>query len=61
MPDEIDKITEQNSLLFAKKIAFLRENAKIPHGAKGLCDWCGEESLRLINNYCARCRDKHKL
>jgi len=30
-------------------------------GEPGECDWCGEESPRLVNGYCARCRDEYKL
>jgi len=34
---------------------------EIPEGSPGECDWCGEDSLRLVNGYCARCRDENKL
>jgi hypothetical protein len=29
----------------------------IPPGAPGVCDDCGEDSPRLVNDLCARCRD----
>lgn len=35
--------------------------ASIPKGEPGECIRCGEESLRLVNDVCARCRDKYKL
>lgn len=30
-------------------------------GEPGTCDFCGEESMRLIGGNCARCRDKYGL
>jgi hypothetical protein len=32
-----------------------------PPGVAGECERCWEESARLINGVCARCRDKHGL
>lgn len=30
-------------------------------GTPGECDWCGEDSPRLVNKACARCRDEYRL
>lgn len=35
--------------------------ADIPVGEPGECIRCGEESKRLVEATCARCRDKFKL
>lgn len=32
--------------------------AAIPEGVAGDCHGCGEYSVRLVNDNCARCRDK---
>jgi hypothetical protein len=34
---------------------------KMPEGVPGECDFCGEMSKRLINNFCAPCRDRYRL
>lgn len=32
----------------------------IPAGAPGICEDCGEDSPRLVEDHCARCRDRHE-
>lgn len=41
--------------------AIRKAAAEIPVGEPGECERCGEHVLRLVNNTCARCRDKYKL
>ena len=38
-----------------------RRAAAIPKGVPGECDFCGKDRPRLINGYCASCRDKKRL
>lgn len=33
----------------------------LPPGVPGECDLCGNDSLRLIDGACGRCRDFYKL
>lgn len=35
--------------------------AAMPKGQPGECVKCGEDSPRLVNGVCARCRDKYNL
>lgn len=35
--------------------------AKIPKGHAGECDYCGEHSKRIVNDACAKCRDRYRL
>lgn len=35
--------------------------ASMPKGQPGECVKCGEDSPRLVNGVCARCRDKYNL
>lgn len=44
-----------------RKVAEIREKAKIEPGVAGDCDLCGEWSARLIKGTCAPCRDRYKL
>lgn len=37
----------------------MRRVAEMPIGAPGECHSCGEESPRLVDNTCARCRDNY--
>ena len=37
----------------------MRKAAEIPIGEAGECHSCGEESPRLVDNTCARCRDNY--
>ena len=36
-----------------------RAVAAMPKGEPGECSGCGNESLRLVNGYCAPCRDRY--
>lgn len=36
-----------------------RAVAAMPVGEPGECSGCGNESLRLVNGYCAPCRDRY--
>ena len=38
----------------------MRKAADIPIGNPGECDGCGEWSGRLVDGYCAPCRDKYR-
>ena len=60
MPDEMDMSSATSDLLDEVAIANVREVAsKIPDGAPGDCDMCGEWSGRLVNGVCAPCRDRY--
>jgi RNA polymerase-binding transcription factor DksA len=62
MADEADISQARIEILEAAGVAAVREAAaKMPAGTPGECELCGEESPRLVNGACARCRDKHKL
>jgi hypothetical protein len=39
----------------------MRRALEIPPGNPGECCACGEYSMRLVNDHCARCRDKFGL
>lgn len=41
--------------------ALSKPRPEMPKGEPGECDWCGEDSPRLVNGYCARCRDENRL
>lgn len=45
---------EQSGIAQARKAA-----AMIPAGTKGRCAECGEKSARLVNRWCAPCRDHY--
>lgn len=58
MPDEIDQIQENVSLLDNLSIKQVRANAaKIPSGEPGECCSCGEFFKRVVRGLCGRCRD----
>lgn len=60
--DELDMTQERIDMLLAADIAELQKKAaSIPKGEPGECEKCGEDSPRLVNGVCARCRDKYKL
>ena len=62
MADIIDQADELIELNSRNEIEHIRKLAELmPQGERGDCDYCGEFSLRLVNNACARCRDKYKL
>ena len=62
MADEADKTADriENELSFTVG-ELCRKAAAIPKGVPGICDLCGEDMPRLINDVCAPCRDRHKL
>lgn len=58
MADEIDAANEQVEKADARGIAIARAAAAaIPVGKKGYCVECGIHSMRLVNRWCAPCRD----
>lgn len=60
--DLIDQANDRAELDTANLIAAARAKAAtMEEGTPGDCDLCGEWSGRLINGYCAPCRDKHHL
>ena len=60
--DDADITEERVRVLLDAHVAMVRNAAaKIPAGQPGECYLCGEWSGRLVNNACARCRDKFKL
>ena len=59
MADKADIANDYYERWLNEKIKLVR--AEIPKGEPGICDYCDEESLRLIDGVCARCRDKYKL
>jgi len=62
MVDEVDRQLERDEILDQENLKAIRVQAtKIPLGAPGDCDLCGEWSSRLVNGACAPCRDKHGL
>ena len=62
MADEFDLAQDHIDGTTAKNIDAIRQRASaIPEGIVGDCEHCGEYTPRLVNNACARCRDKYKL
>lgn len=62
MSDEIDQQQTRDEILEDAQRKIISDAvAKIPVGAEGECDMCGEWSGRLIRGACAPCRDKYKL
>ena len=57
--DPLDEASNLTEKLIAASIASHRK--PLAPGEPGECDRCGEESLRLVNGNCARCRDKYGL
>jgi RNA polymerase-binding transcription factor DksA len=57
MADDIDAIQESERI-HDELIHKTRYN--IPTGTEGICEDCGENSPRLINRRCARCRDSDR-
>ena len=55
MADEVDRANEYAERM--RDAALNRPRPEMPKGAPGECDWCGEESPRIVRGYCARCRD----
>lgn len=62
MADEIVRANDHVQKVEAENIAAIRKAAAdIPVGKSVECIHCGEISKRLVNEACARCRDKYKL
>lgn len=59
--DEIDKTTEQVEASTESAIAAVLRKSFIAKGEPGECEYCFEESKRLVGGACAPCRDKYKL
>lgn len=62
MTDEADRSEEETEFLMEVHIKDNHSKVtKIQNGIAGECDKCGDESPRLIDGNCCRCRDKFKL
>lgn len=55
MPDEIDRLQEQEDMIRDAQVRAAR--VQIPAGAPGECQQCFEDSPRLVGGRCAPCRD----
>jgi hypothetical protein len=57
--DEFDRasyLTDMYNEIAERAIRKAAQN--IPEGEPGECVHCGDQSLRLVNTACARCRDE---
>ena len=62
MDDEIDRANATAEAATERAIAAARSAAMdIPAGTAGPCDFCGEDTTRLVGGACAPCRDKWRL
>lgn len=59
MADKADIANDYYERWLNEKLKLAR--TEIPKGEPGICDYCDEESPRLVDGVCARCRDKYKL
>lgn len=57
--DDIDRAQEREDI--ARAAAISQAAKELPAGEPGECDFCGEQSLRLVKRACARCRDEYGL
>jgi len=58
MADEVDMANDYAQKMEEREIAAIRAAAaEIPVGVAGICESCGLESKRLVNDMCAPCRD----
>lgn len=58
MADITDDAGEYIEKMEERNIAAIRKAAaQIPVGVAGICESCGLESKRLVNDMCAPCRD----
>ena len=55
MSDDVDDAQAISDLFLANSIAAARGG--LEPGVPGECPECGEDSLRLVENKCASCRD----
>lgn len=59
MPDIIDIANDYAAIEAESSLAMVRRAAAaIPAGEPGECEECGEESPRLVERLCARCRER---
>ena len=59
MPDIIDIANDYAAIEAESSLAMVRRAAAaIPAGEPGECEECGEESPRLVERMCARCRER---
>ena len=59
MTDIIDVANEYAAIETESSLAAVRRAAAaIPAGEPGECEECGEESPRLVERLCARCRER---
>lgn len=61
MADDVDRAQAHTEREQAAALAAITQAAKIPAGAPGECDLCGEWSGRLVKGACAPCRDRYGL
>ncbi len=60
--DEADLVNDDLERLDERAKKHFRNLVKsMPIGKAGECIRCGKERPRLVNDVCARCRDKYKL
>jgi hypothetical protein len=60
--DEVDSQQERDAILNNIQLKEIQSRADaIPAGNPGMCVVCDEHSKRLVNEVCARCRDKYNL
>lgn len=57
--DDMDRAQEREQL--ARAAAIAQAARDLPAGEPGECDYCGNESRRLVHGACARCRDEYGL
>lgn len=60
--DELDIAEERTGIFTDDAIRSVqRKAARFIPGEPGECDKCGEGMPRLVDGWCCRCRDKHKI
>lgn len=59
--DSFDIASERAQLATDAAVSRIRAKAQIDPGKPGVCEYCDVWSSRLINCYCARCRDELKV
>ena len=61
MSDLADQTDAREEVSNEARIYAIRRNSVIEIGIEGECSRCGNQSLRLVRNTCAPCRDRYKL
>lgn len=59
MADEADIANDYMERV--QEAAMRAPRPQMAKGEPGECEWCGEDSPRLVRGACARCRDKYGL